>query len=73
MRLQQLGELAHALVLRAAPGGLGEVHARAEDPAGVVEHDHPDGVVGQRVGQRLPAAARASPGRARCGWRGSRG
>ena len=72
-QLQQLGELAHALVLRAAARGLGQVHAGAEHPAGVVEHEHPHGVVGQRLLDGAPAAGRASPGTARCGWRGSRG
>ena len=39
------------------PAASDEVHARAEHPAGVVEHDHPHGVVGEGVGQRRRAAA----------------
>jgi hypothetical protein len=56
--LQDRGHLVDALVGRARPAGLLEVHARAEHPPGVAEHDHPDGVVGQRgvqVPEQLPA------------------
>ena len=61
-RLEQVGELAHALVLRAAAGRLGEVHPGAEHPAGVVEHDHPHGVVGEGVGEGLAQLGPQGPG-----------
>ena len=34
----------------------------AEDPAGVVEHDHPHGVVGEGVGEGLPQLGAQGPG-----------
>ncbi len=53
-QLEQRRELVDALLAGAAAAGLLEVHAAAEDRAGVREHEHPHRVVGERRAQRSP-------------------